>query len=654
MPINKGVRDYNRPDKYVVTTATKTNETTTITSKCSDTFSDIYGVYTTSKECTGLSTSTIPSYTFTTLIPTTASETDTSPTTARTYPTATTTDTWQETAPQWRDIENSRDLSVEQAIPWHPLGVCGLAKWYMADKGHPAWGVKKKIHIYDDDATDEYQGALEENGLLESGIKTDTYKNYFSEGLLDDSISAISNVQKIYQGLEGFIRGAFLWRYNLHHPWDKGYTPLFSEIQDKWTHEVDGVIYPTDWIRVKVQGVKLNEEGKVIEVALVTKYGTGSNPVWGIRENTKDGDFWTNSTSLLREPACTKGYEGHVALVPLSILFEFSDEKIFYFTDDPKKNDINYFNVLADIPSNVANDWSYPLTLEENALTEDQIKILEFAELDKQDGVSNIIKDLDVPEIAPQEPLYNVDDAKNELKKSILKKQESISFFPVPNVSDPVGNSNTPQSSEDFLFWEYYPNIWRLNTNTPDYSSLNYPYHKSWLIDGVEVDPEFRITSFKRYSDKQNKNLKGFNYLQTSVDDKTDYTWIAHKEYTWKFEQFGETSFTWLLGHPKLIYLHDVQVAVLQAQRTFNFEDETWELKAISDNDHKTKDLIFSFPSKVYNQGLKIQNLSNVFGYHFDLENNLKDQALIKRNTGKESSDAIFLFEFPQFNNVHT
>jgi len=656
-PLNKGIRDFSRAIQHTVVTYTKTEDTTTHETKCPVTFSDKFSSeYTSYSDCTKTKTVTIPPVTRTTIATTTGkSETcETCKSTINTYPPITTKGTFTETIPKWRPIENKQSYLVENAMPWHPLGVCGLAKWYMADKGHPAWGVKKKIHAYNDDATEEYQGALEQTGILEAGIQTETYKNYFSEGKLASSISAISNKQKIYQGLEGFVSGAFLWRYNHHNPHDKGYTPLFTEIQDKWTQTLDGVIYPTDWVRVRVQGVKLNEDGEITHVAVITKYGTGSNPVYAIRENSYDDPFWTNSPSVLTEASCTLGYEGHIALIPLARLFEFSAEKIFYFIDDDTKNDINYDSVAIDIGSRVANSRNYPLTLSENELSEDDLDAEPYVSEEKQDGVNNLIEELDRSPLQPKESNYELEVEKEKVKDEIQKEKEKELIRPAPALEDPVGNSNTPtDSSLRFKFWEYYPNIWKLNTNTPDFSETNYPYFKTWNIGNAEVLPTFRITWFKRYPQNQDDLVGGADYIRRAIDfnRKITYTWTAWKEYTWQFTEFGTQDLKWVLGHPEIEFLHDFQTANIQTIKTNRWWDDGWTTQS-SFSGEETLNNRLDFYFKAHNEELRIRNLSVIFshGSKMNLTKNLRDGAMMPIWFNNAGGDAIFVFEFPPFN----
>lgn len=657
-PLNKGIRDFSRDPIYTVVTYTKTNSTTTHETKCLTTFSDKFSSeYSSYYDCTKTTTSTIPTFTATTIDTTTGREPtcETCVSTIRTYPPTTAVNTFTETSPKWRPIENKKSYLVEQAIPWHPLGVCGLAKWYMADKGHPAWGVKRKIHIYDDDDSEEYQGALEQTGLLEAGIETEAYKGYFSEGKLSADITAISNKVKIYQGLEGFVRGAFLWRYNYHNPHDKGYTPLFTEIQTKWTQSLGGVIYPTDWIRIRVQGVKLNEDGEITEIAVVTKYGTGANPVYAIRENTFDGSFWTNSASVLRSPACTLGYEGHVAIIPIGRLFEFEDQPIFHFIDDDTKNDIDYTRIASvDIPSNVANDWSYPLTLDENQLTEAQFQAKEYASEEKQDGVNNLIEELDRSPLQPTESNYNLEAKKEEIKEELLEVKKKDLILPISTLEDPVGNANTPtDSSLRFKFWEYYPNIWKLNTNTPEFSESNYPYFKSWNIGSEEVTPQFRITWFRRYPQNQDSLLGGVDYIRKAIDPNNEilYTWTAWKEYTWLFQKFGTQDLKWVLGHPQIEFLHDFQTANIQTIRTNKWWEDGWSTQN-SFTEEETLNSRLDFYFKPHNEELITENIGAVFpaGHKMNLKANLRDQAIMPYWVNNAGGDAIFLFEFPPYN----
>ena len=161
------------------------------------------------------------------------------------------------------------------------------------------------------------------------------------------------NERYVGQGMEGFISGSFIFRYNLQNPNNK----IFAQIEDKIWQEVDNVFYPTTWLRVKIRGVQLNNNGEIVAISLLTKYGTGDTPTFGARENFYEDSpsAWNDTPTLLSEDSSTVGYEGHTAIVELSNLWDHSDKKIFHFFANPEKNASGESAFISSLSINVRN-----------------------------------------------------------------------------------------------------------------------------------------------------------------------------------------------------------------------------------------------------------------------------------------------------------
>lgn len=548
-PAHKGLRDYENPFSYSFTTITLTNTTSNTSTICTEYFTHQLGTGESTKTCTtNVVTSTTPT---TSVVPTFTKSTETKtnticltcpPTIKTKPPVGTSTGTggggYTFTEETWRSLKVDSGGGLEQEVPWLPIGLGGLAKWYMADKGDPSFGVKKRIHVMSDNVA-EHKGGKEKNGVLEAGVRPLVYENFFKNGKFLNA--TMSNERYVGQGMEGFISASFIWRYNVQNPTIRVFEPLL----DKFSQYVDGVVYPTGWIRVKIRGLKVNNSGEIVAISLVTKYGTGDTASYGLQENLHDGSVWTGTKSVLTENAQSFGFEGHTEVIELSNLWDHSDKQIFHFFNDPEKNAVDENAIASSLTTNVPSNFSYPLSAvagveESGASNANQNKVHELVRQSVGRGLTP-----DTPRVDLEE---NLRKSKLHYDSSTTIRIGSLAYN--DPTEDAVPNTK-PSDNKDYILHELLPHMFRISSdagNGVQYSSSTFPYKKTFLINGVEVTPKFRLTKFLR-SDKEVPY--GDLYLRKPVARNVNGLmshvmtyWEASDRYTWTLDTFGTTDNT--------------------------------------------------------------------------------------------------------------
>lgn len=518
-PAHKGLRDYENPiNDYSFTTITIANTTLNTTTISTSTFTHSLGTGdSTLTATTNVTTSTTPT---TSVVPTftRSSVTRTQTLCLTCSPSARTSATNVGTSGQvytftqetWRSIEDSEGQKLDTAIPWQPIGVGGLAKWYMADKGDPSFGVKKDIHaLQDEDA--EYKGSLEPNGILESGIRPQIYENFFKNGkFLNDTIS---NEQFVGQGMEGFISGSFIFRYNIQNPNDRLFEPYLNKI----TQEVDGVAIPTGWIRVKIRGVQVNNSGQIVAIAVVTKYGAGDNASYALRENYYEDGAWTGNKSVLREkPSPKSGFEGHAEVINLSNFWDHSDKQIFHFFDNPKSSSLDEDAIASNLPSNIPSNFTYPLTIVAG-------EELQYARSKYANQVRFNRKNVLNAGFPPDAPRVNFDEELIKAKKLYNSLGSRLNRLPYNDPTEDSSPLSKPSDEKDYVLHDLLPHIFRISSDAGvdvQYSEDVFPYKKTFLINGVEVEPKIRLTKYSYLmSPQEREQAKGYDdqYLHVPV-----------------------------------------------------------------------------------------------------------------------------------------
>jgi hypothetical protein len=377
-PVHKGVRDYS---SYIPTATTVVVETsTTYPTTGTYTYPCTNESPSTTKECTSTrktSSSTtrppIPTTTTTHTVTGTWTKTDSAnysyatdecvsyssacvKITVDTCHLTSSTKSWwtRPTTTKWIDT-NNHGLVLGAFKPWQPIGACGLAKWVMADKGDPVFGVKKDIVGYTENYCD-YEGFLQDGTLLDNDIRSGHNVSIVPRG--DVSPVAICNQTEIVKGMEGYIRGSFIWRYNLENPNNK----ILDRGIDRFVTKVGDIEYPTFWKRIVVDGVQKNSNNEVNAVLVRTKYGINNAGVspYAIRENNHDGSSWDDTSVVLSESPDLL-FENEVALIPLSNLYDHSDFEILLL--DPTPCDSADAFDLSDVTLKVGGtgDLSYPI-----------------------------------------------------------------------------------------------------------------------------------------------------------------------------------------------------------------------------------------------------------------------------------------------------
>jgi hypothetical protein len=454
--------------------------------------------------------------------------------------------------------------------------------------------------------------------------------------------------------MEGFISGSFIFRYNIQNPNDRLFEPYLNKI----TQEVNGVAIPTGWIRVKIRGVQVNNVGTIVAIAVVTKYGAGDNASYALRENYYEDGAWTGNKSVLREePSPISGFEGHTEVIKLNNFWDHSDKKIFHFFDNPKSSLLDEEAIALSLPSNIPNNFTYPLS---KVAGQD----LYYGRTTNVHKIRENRKNVLNAGFPPDAPRVNFAEQLIEAKEFYKPSGSRVNRLPY---NDPVEDStplSKPSDDKDYVLHELLPHMFRISSDAGEdvqYSGNVFPYKKTFLINGVEVEPKIRLTkyTYRKYTEKEQAKAYGDIYLHVPVQRERNNVvrildwkiedYIARDRWTFSpsnlVNGYGDSSNAYI--DPKLGGFNHDSLTLSEAFQEENRDGVWTNLGSV--NRELT---ILGVKDPLNGYQIKVDGVSTTTGLPVDVSRGLFDGAMFKNTfTNLQvrqdwENDAILVLEF--------